>query len=36
MKVDVWEKGSCMSTPLLGALVAFAVVVVTLVASYFG
>jgi hypothetical protein len=36
MKVDISGKGSCMSTPLLGALVAFAVVIVTLFVSYFG
>ncbi len=30
------DEGSFMSTPLLGALVAIGVVIVTLLASYFG
>jgi hypothetical protein len=36
MEVNVSNKGSRMSTPLLGALVAAAVVIVTLFVSYFG
>jgi hypothetical protein len=30
------HQGESMSTPLLGALVAFAIVIVTLLVSYFG
>jgi hypothetical protein len=33
---DASDKGSLMSTPFLGALIAVAIVIVTLLASYFG